>query len=234
LVLAFLRDMGKRGVPDAMRPLFVNLTAPTNAEERAVRGALDVWVDMVAGSGRGAGVLLAEGRGERQGTRHWHGLALTTVPERALAAWWCDHTQGTVINAQRIEAITTAYLPLGSPEMERDIRRVLAYALRQHAGSEIVVRGGLADCWRRAGAVAPVSVVPPSTTGPVEPTGEPGEKPPARASAKRAARGAAGGARTCAYCGESLEGLRRDARYCSRSCRNMASRKNVRSKGKAA
>jgi hypothetical protein len=213
LVLAFLRDMGKRGVPDAMRPLFVNLTAPTNAEERAVRGALDVWVDMVAGSGRGAGVLLAEGRGERQGTRHWHGLALTTVPERAL---------------------TTAYLPLGSPEMERDIRRVLAYALRQHAGSEIVVRGGLADCWRRAGAVAPVSVVPPSTTGPVEPTGEPGEKPPARASAKRAARGAAGGARTCAYCGESLEGLRRDARYCSRSCRNMASRKNVRSKGKAA
>ena len=234
LVLAHLRDMGKKGAPDAMRPFCVNLTMPANMEERSVTGALDVWVDMVAASGRGAGVLLAEGRGDRRGTRHWHGLALTTMPERTLVAWWCDHVPGAVIDAQRIEAIATACLPLGSPGMEKDLRQYLAYALGQHVGSEIVGRGGLAECWRRAKAAAPASVAPPSIAGSVEPTGEPEESPPAKAKGNRAAVGTTHGARECARCGAVFEPKRRDARYCGRSCRNMASRDRVNSRKRAA
>ena len=38
----------------------------------------------------------------------------------------------------------------------------------------------------------------------------------------------------CEYCGRSLEGLRRGALYCCKSCRNMASRKRAKDPGKAA
>jgi len=235
LVLAHLRDMGKKGAPDAMRPFCVSLTVPPDMDERSVIGALDVWVDMVAASGRGAGVLLAEGRGDRQGTRHWHGLAIATVPERTLAAWWCDHARGTAITAQRIEAVATACLPLGSPEMEGDIRRVLAYALKQHTGSEIVARGWLGSCWRQASEAAPRSEAPPPIVTKVErPTSEPDEQPSAKTSARRADRGTTGEARTCARCGAVFNPKRRDARYCGRSCRNMASRDRVQSRKRAA
>jgi len=234
MVLAYLRDMGKRGAPDAIRPISVNLTAPANMEELTATAALDTWVDMVAASSRGSGVLLAEAKGDRKGTRHWHGLALTAAPERSLASWWCGQARGAIREAQQIKAIATASLPLGSSGMGKDVAGVLAYALKQHTGSDIVARGGLAECWRKVEAAGPASVVPPSVAGAVEPTGEPGEKPPARASATRAARGGTGGARTCAYCGESLEGLRRSALYCSPSCRNMASRKRGKDRGKAA
>jgi len=242
LVLAFLGDMGKRGVPDAMRPCAVTLTAPAEMSGPPVVAALDTWADMVACNGGGSSVLLAEGQGHRKGTRHWHGLVLTWEPERTLAAWWCQQVRGANRKAQRIKSISTSCLPLGDPGMEQDIRYVLEYAFRQHDGSEIVARGGLGACWFQTTTPATDAEALTPSAGPAEIVDDVvGREPVVRASAKREPTKRAIGARAtegriCEYrgCGGSLEGLRRDARYCGPSCRNMASRQRRKDLGKAA
>jgi len=161
------------------------------------------------------------------------------LPERYLVRIWLEQAVGAVLVAQRIETLTSAFLPLGSPEMEKDIVGVLNYALRQHCGSDIVARESLAECWREAIAAA----LRKEISQPMETEAEPPlatEATPAhrrKSMAKRVASGqTAGLSRVCSYCERSLEGLklRRDARHCSKSCRNMASRKKLRGQGKAA
>ena len=239
LVMAHLRGLGKRGVPDAMRPFAVTLTAPAEMDGPPVVAALDTWSDMVTCNGGGSSVLLVEGKGHRKETRHWHGLVLTWEPERTLAAWWCQQMHGASRQAQRITSISTSCLPLGDPGMERDVRRVLEYAFRQHDGSEIVARGGLGSCWFQATAPGAEAEVPPLPAGVDEAVRDVGQEPAAGASSKRNPAKRATGARTaeggkCEYCGRSLEGLRRGALYCCKSCRNMASRKRAKDPGKAA
>jgi hypothetical protein len=240
LVMAHLRGLGKRGVPDAMRPFAVTLTAPAEMDGPPVVAALDTWSDMVACNGGGSSALLVEGQGHRKGTRHWHGLVLTWEPERTLAAWWCQQMHGASRQAQRITSISTSCLPLGDPGMERDVRRVLEYAFRQHDGSEIVARGGLGTCWFQATVPAADAEVLPSSAGSTEIADDVvGQERVVRASAKREPTKRTTGARTaegrnCEYCGGSLEGLRRGALYCCKSCRNMASRKRAKDPGKAA
>ena len=222
-----------------MRPCALSLTAPTETGCLPVVAALDTWVDRVACNGGGSSVLLVEGKGERKGTRHWHGMVLSWEPERTLTAWWCQDLRGATWEAQRIKSISTACLPLGSPGMEKDVRRVLEYAFKQHVGSEIVARGGLGTCWFQATAppLEPEAAVP--TPVGAEGVGEPMKAPAVRAStkrgtARRTASAGSTGTRCCEYCGGSLEGRRRDARHCGDSCRNMASRKRVKSKRRAA
>ncbi len=237
LVLADLKELGKRGVPDAMRPCSVTLTAPADTDS-AVVAALDTWVDLVACNGGGSSVILAEGRGGRKGTRHWHGLVVSWEPERLLAAWWCEVVPGAENEAQRIIPISSCCLPLGSDGMGKDIRQVLEYVFAQHTGTEIVARGWLRERWCDAEAAGPVAEASPSVNhGEAEVAPFPDRKSAhetgiGTASRERATREAPG--RICEYCGRTFEGRRADAIYCCKSHRNMASRRNARQRVKAA
>ena len=239
-VMAYLRELARKGAVDSMRPLSITLTVPPEMEERAAVAAVDTWAGMLSCHGHGSGVLLAEGRGDRKQTRHWHGLALTMLPERYLVKMWLERAPGAAVQAQHIEAIATAFLPLGSPEMGKDIVGVLNYALKQHCGSDIVAREGLAECWREAMATAPPKGMPQPMETDAEPSlaTEDAPTPRRKSMVKRVASGqTVGTSRVCSHCERSLEGLnlRRDALHCSKSCRNMASRrKRKRERGKAA
>ena len=237
LVMAHLRKLGRGGVPVAMRPCLLTLTAPSAMDDRQALALLDTWADMVACNGRGSSVILAEARGERTGARHWHGLVVSWEAERLLAAWWCKAVPGAEKEAQRITPIASCCLPLGSRGMEKDIRQVLEYVFRQHTGSEIVAREWLRECWREAEAVSPEADASSAHHGEAEaavaPHGGPARrKGTTRPAAKRVTSGGRAVGRICEYCGGAFEGRRRDARYCRKSCRNMASRKKGKERGR--
>src|ERR1019366_2697884 len=153
-VMAFLRDLANKGAKHSMRPLSLTLTAPPDMDERKARAALDIWVDRLACYAQGSGVILLESKDRPKGARHWHGLALTMLPERYLVEMWLEHTPGALVEAQHIETISSACLPLGNAAMEKDIRRILSYAIDQHAGSEIISRNELGDRWLEALSIA--------------------------------------------------------------------------------
>ncbi len=162
--------------------------------------AHEFFTGIAVGAGEGAWLV-----GELHGRLHWYGIALTPR-QNEIIRLWCSLTGGSP-RAQKLGRVTGQGKPWSdsNASLRCNLVRIIDYPILKYPSDEavlrrVVVSGSLRPLWAKACSRLP--------------TGSPNIFPAYEASPRIA------NASTCLHCSRPIpRGKRRDARYCSASCR---------------